>query len=136
MEYGPDKDANNKRFKKHEDKIMVNKELKLKGFQRQQMELLVIQLWLMERNLVVLPVLLVNMKHAKTSMNPLVLNHNVIIPSATVYMLVIIVVNYMINVFGTSCWYPLMEVFRIWYHEKWRKGYNQEELGKYIYETF
>ena len=77
------------------------------------MELIVIQLWLMARNVVALLVLLVNVKHEKTSMNPLVLNQNVTIPSATVYMLVIIVVDAMINVFGTSCWYPLMEVYII-----------------------
>ena len=96
------------------------------------MELIVIQLWLMARNVVALIVLLVNVKHEKTSMNPLVLNQNVTIPSATVYMLVIIVVDAMINVFGTSCWYPLMEVYIIWYHEKRRNWqiYLAKSIGK------
>ena len=48
------------------------------------MQLLVVELWLMARNLVVLLVLSVNVKNAKKRMNPLVSNHNMMIPSATV----------------------------------------------------
>ena len=57
------------------------------------MKLLVFQLWLMIRKWVVLIVLLVNVKHAKTSMNLLVSNQNVIIPSDTLNMLKIFAVH-------------------------------------------
>ena len=91
------------------------------------MQLIVIQLWLMDGNWVVLLVWLVNAKHANTSINLLVSNHTVMVPSSTVHMLGIIVVYGMMIFF----WNKLLVPARggLWNVISW-KSKKRMQLGR------